>query len=182
MTAQSQHRFERSLAHVFGVTQSDRRDTRRGITQLDYDIWQAHHALPTQSIDKITAQEIREIYRGTYWTRCECDDLPPDLDLVMFDTATAHRSAAVACAWLSQALHMDPSGVVSDDMLRAVAEQKMLHRIDDLIDEFLKIRERRERWINGPNDRYGSWAKADYLRLRPRAINQRLEEGTENEH
>ena len=61
---------------------SDRRD---GIIDGKADI--DGDGTPDVAISKITIAQAEQLYYRSYWTPCRCDDLPPSVAVVLFDTA-----------------------------------------------------------------------------------------------
>lgn len=44
-------------------------------------------AYPHLNIKDLTKEQAIEIYRKDYWNKCNCDNLPYPLDIIVFDTA-----------------------------------------------------------------------------------------------
>ena len=61
--------------------------TMRGVTQKVYDGFRAARGLYPQTVRKISEHELQAIYRKQYWDVVRGDDLPPGLDLAVFDYA-----------------------------------------------------------------------------------------------
>jgi lysozyme family protein len=58
--------------------------TMCGIIQREYDHWRKAHDLPVRDVRELTREEGEQIYRANYWLP-HCLDLPPGLDLQLFD-------------------------------------------------------------------------------------------------
>jgi lysozyme family protein len=91
MTAEN---FETALACVLkaeGGFSNDEADhggrTMRGITQREYDAWCRRQKKPLADVKSITDEDIRAIYRQSYWDAVSASDLPGGLDLTVFDFA-----------------------------------------------------------------------------------------------
>lgn len=113
--------------------------TNQGITQRTFDDWQESHGLPLQSVRLISAEEVAAIYRNHYWRRIHGDDLPPRIDLMVFDTAVQH-GVSRASKWL-QAVVMSPvDGVVGYKTLYAVNDYVMRNQIKVMIDDYMDLR------------------------------------------
>lgn len=64
--------------------------TNKGITQRTYDKYRDRLRLPHQSVLDILPVEVEEIYFENYWKAGKCDQLPPPVDLVHFDSCINH--------------------------------------------------------------------------------------------
>lgn len=133
-------RFDRCLNFVLDVSEPDNETTRIGITQAEYDAWQAHHGLPRQEIRNIDRDAVVDIYRGAYWHRCECEELPEALALILFDTAAERHNAQMAVEWLQRILVVAVTGVVDHRTLLAVRTRLMTGRIDRDIACYIQAR------------------------------------------
>lgn len=60
-------------------------DTNYGITQRVFNAWHSLRGEPPVNVRYITQDEVRGIYRDQYWNHVRGDDLPPGVDLVVFD-------------------------------------------------------------------------------------------------
>ena len=118
-------RFARALQHVLkleGGYVNDPRDpggaTNRGITQRTYDAWRRERGLPPRDVRQIEEREVAEIYFERYWKACRCEELPPPLDVLVFDAAV-NQGPAVAVRLLQRALGVAVDGVVGPQTIRA---------------------------------------------------------------
>lgn len=59
--------------------------TNRGVIQRVYDAYRKRRGLGTRSVRHIEDAEVREIYRKQYWNAVRGDDLPPGVDLAVWD-------------------------------------------------------------------------------------------------
>ncbi len=59
--------------------------TMCGVIQRVYDGWRRGQGLQVQTVRDITDDEIRAIYRTLYWDKLSGDELPPGVDLAVFD-------------------------------------------------------------------------------------------------
>ena len=90
----TRERFEMSLAFTlkwegsrFTNDPDDRGGaTRFGVTQRVYDAFRRRRGLSARSVQFITMDEVRDIYRRQYWDAVQGDTLPGPLDVVAFDT------------------------------------------------------------------------------------------------
>lgn len=61
--------------------------TNKGVTQAVYDAYRRNHGLEIQTVKRITAEEVAEIYEQQYWLKAACDKLPAGLNYAVFDYA-----------------------------------------------------------------------------------------------
>lgn len=59
--------------------------TMRGVIQRVYDAWRKRNGLPKRSVRNIEEHELQAIYRENYWQLVRGDELPPGIDLCVFD-------------------------------------------------------------------------------------------------
>lgn len=59
--------------------------TMMGITHRVYDAWRTSRGLPARDVRQIEDNEISSIYREQYWKLVRGDELPPGIDLAVFD-------------------------------------------------------------------------------------------------
>lgn len=86
-------------------------ETRWGISKRSY---------PTLVIADLTREDAIAIYRRDYWDRLRCDELPPALALVVFDTGV-NMGRERAVRLLQQALGVTVDGVLGPKTLSACA-------------------------------------------------------------
>ena len=113
--------------------------TNCGITQRTYDEWQERHGLPTQSVRLISKDEVSCIYKGAYWNKCECANLPQPIDLVVFDSAVQHGTER-ACKWVQHLVCVAVDGVIGFKTLYAVNDYVMRNRLKTLVDDYMDAR------------------------------------------
>lgn len=59
--------------------------TMRGVIQRVYDAWRERNGLARRTVRQIEEHELQAIYRENYWQVVHGDELPPGLDLCVFD-------------------------------------------------------------------------------------------------
>lgn len=84
--------------------------TQWGISQRSY---------PKLDIRNLTRDEAKEIYRRDYWDKCRCEELPPGLDLLVFDSAV-NQGPRAAIQMLQDAVRTTPDGVLGPLTMAAV--------------------------------------------------------------
>lgn len=118
--------FAASLAAVLkseGGNDADPADhggrTSRGITQREYDAWNAEHSIPQGDVWNATSTQIASIYHDEYWLPY-CDAFPAGVDYLYFDMAV-NAGPNRAAKLLQQAL-----GVTADGRIGLITRQAVL--------------------------------------------------------
>jgi lysozyme family protein len=121
-------RFEASLAFVLkwegSIFTNDPVDhggaTRFGVIQREYDAFRRRRGQPTRSVNFISMDEVRDIYRREYWEAVQGDRLPVPLDIVTFDTGVL-MGVGRAVRLLQQSLNVGVDGDIGPETRRALA-------------------------------------------------------------
>lgn len=102
--------------------------TMFGVTQAVYDAYRARNGLAKQTVRLIKETEFQSIYRKQYWDVIRGDDLPPGVDLAVFDYAV--NSGPVRAAKAVQVL----CGVIVDGQIgERTLDAIKVHNRRDLI-------------------------------------------------
>ena len=80
-----------------------------GVTQSTYDRYRQNKSLPLRTVADIEGKEAREIFKKGYWDICHCDDIPADLDLVVFAYAV-NRGPVKSIKLMQRALGVKSDG------------------------------------------------------------------------
>jgi lysozyme family protein len=94
--------------------------TNFGITLRTYADF---HEVPEDSVSadaikNLTKEDAIEIYRSKYWTAARCDDLPPGVDLMVFDFAV-NAGVRTSIKMLQELVHVTADGSVGPITLAA---------------------------------------------------------------
>lgn len=122
--------------------------TKFGITRGTLGHWLGRPV----SVDEVHALGVEtaaEIYRAQYFHVCGCDQLPPGLDLLVFDCAV-NQGTAIAGRFLQQACGVSVDGIVGPRTIAAAKAKPA----KDLINSVAAYREQRYRG-NANFERYG---------------------------
>ena len=76
-------------------------------------------AHPEVDIQALTREGAAAIYRSDYWLPTGCEELPPAVAVVLFDSAV-NQGASTAVKLLQFSVGVNPDGVVGPKTLRAV--------------------------------------------------------------
>ena len=102
--------------------------TNKGITQGTFNAWLRENSMGPEDVYSITNDEVSTIYKLKYWDVVRGDDLPPGLDLCVFDGAV-NSGPGQSGKWLQRALGDKFQGAI-DGLIGA----KTLQAIDDFGD------------------------------------------------
>lgn len=84
-------------------------ETKYGISRRVY---------PALDIANLTEERAAAIYRRDYWNACRCDELPPDIAVLVFDCA-ANQGVGAATALLQEAAGVKVDGAIGPVTLAA---------------------------------------------------------------
>jgi len=115
------------VLHYEGELAEDSRDpgglTKFGISQRAY---------PNVNIRALTIDQAKEIYLQDYWDRCNCDDLPPALSLLLFDSAVS-QGPLNAIRTLQRALGVPADGVLGPITIGAAMTKPLAESIAEFV-------------------------------------------------
>lgn len=94
--------------------------TNLGIIQTEYDRYRQAKGLAVQSVKHITRDEADEIYTKSYWNKIDGDDLPPGIDLVIYDYAV-NSGPYRAIRYAQMCVKVDVDGVMGPITLAALS-------------------------------------------------------------
>lgn len=94
--------------------------TNQGVIQRVYNGWRERNGQPVRDVWLMQAAERDAIYREGYWNQVRGDQLPPGIDLVVFDGAV-NSGPNQSVKWLQRALGVTRiDGVVGPATLAAI--------------------------------------------------------------
>lgn len=124
MASKTTPRFLRCVDEVFrseGGYANDPKDrggpTMMGITQATLADWRKRPVTAAE-VAALTRAEALEIYRVNYWNRLRCDDLPPGIDLMVFDFGV-NAGIGASAKMLQRALNVPSDGIIGPMTLDA---------------------------------------------------------------
>lgn len=77
-------------------------ETKYGITKRTY---------PNLDIAKLSLKDAERIYLNDFWQKCQCDDLPWPIAMIVFDCAV-NQGTTVAIKLLQEALKVEIDGII----------------------------------------------------------------------
>lgn len=113
--------------------------TNKGITLATLRDWR-RAAVTKADVMALTTAEAGQIYRARYWDAVKGDQLPPGVDLAVFDMAV-NSGPGRAIRILQAALNVPIDGIIGPATLRAIQAEKPVTLILDICDRriaFLK--------------------------------------------
>ncbi|MDO9707995.1 glycosyl hydrolase 108 family protein [Paracraurococcus lichenis] len=116
--------------------------------------------LTAEDVRALSQAEAREIYRALYWNAMRCDDLPPGIDLMVFDFGV-NAGPGRAVSLLQRLAGAKVDGAVGPKTLEAV---RACHG-PDLIDRYAREREAYYRGLPGFGEFGAGWlARVAFVR------------------
>jgi len=112
--------------------------TMKGVIQRVYDAWREKNGKPRRSVRYIDDDEVEAIYRENYWSIVRGDELPPGLDLAVFDFAV-NSGPARAARYLQKVLKVKIDGVIGPVTLKAANDADPLETVRALMAERRKF-------------------------------------------
>jgi lysozyme family protein len=112
--------------------------TNMGITLRTLREWRGDDSLTAEALRNMTEAEAREIYLARYWNPIRADELPPGIDLAVFDWAV-HGGVGRAARDLQTVLGVTVDGAIGRqtieaakradpaEVIRGVCEQRLNH-------------------------------------------------------
>jgi lysozyme family protein len=124
---------------------SDHPDDPGGKTMygLTDRVWQAYlrqHGKPARPVRSATKAEVEELFRRQYWDAVRGDDLPPGIDLAVYDFAI-NAGPSRAIRHLQAALGVRQDGVIGHVSLAAAREAYDRDEDGDVIRRIMASRE-----------------------------------------
>jgi len=107
--------------------------TKYGITLRTLREWRGDDTLTADHVRALTEAEAREIYLARYWNPIRGDDLPPGVDLAVFDYAV-NSGVRRAARELQAVVGVPQDGAIGRVTLAAVRERNATDIIVDLCD------------------------------------------------
>jgi lysozyme family protein len=98
----------------------------KGIIQKEYDAYRRKRGLQTQTVRNISEDELRDIYRSSYWMPVRADELPPGLDLATNDFGI-NSGPVTAIRKLQQCLGIVADGHMGTQTIDAVHQSGDVH-------------------------------------------------------
>ena len=113
--------------------------TNKGITQTVFDEWCDLVKRPRSDVADIRDEQVAAIYHRRYWLLAKCDELPPPIDLVVFDAAVNHGPGR-SIKFLQDSLGVKVDGAIGEKTLLAASDCALSGKAADLIDRCLSKR------------------------------------------
>lgn len=114
--------------------------TMDGVTQRVFHAWLRNQGKPVRPVRDITEAEKLAIYREQYWDEIKGDQLPPGIDLVVFDMAV-NSGPSRSARYLQAALGSNrQDGVIGQVTLAAAREAYERDDDDDVIRRMMASR------------------------------------------
>ncbi len=118
--------------------------TMKGVTLATY---RRHYGEDKSKDDlrNISDDELRNIYRSGYWSKCRCDKLPAGVDYAVFDAAV-NSGPGRSAKWLQAAVGAKQDGGIGPKTLSRVKEYEPIQVTDDMCDRRLSFLRNLSTW------------------------------------
>lgn len=93
--------------------------TNLGVTKTVWEEW-VGHPVDEKQMRNLTPVAVAPMYRAKYWDKIKGDDLPPGVDLAVFDAAV-NSGPGRAVKWLQACVGVEVDGGIGPKTLAAVA-------------------------------------------------------------
>lgn len=137
-------RFKKCLAHTLGHEGgwSDHpadpgRATMKGVTIGVFGAFKGRK-VSKDELRNISGADLRAIYRRDYWDKVRGDDLPPGVDMAVFDAAV-NSGPAQAARWLQRSVGAAADGKIGPETLRLVGEHPPRKVINEVCDRRMSM-------------------------------------------
>jgi len=119
--------------------------TMRGIIQREYDAYRKRKGAPIRSVRLIVDDELQEIYKAGYWDPVRAEELPPGVDLVMFDYAV-NSGPGRAIMSAQHAMGMPVNGRMTSGLVVALQTADPTETVNKIMAERLAFLQRLTTW------------------------------------
>ena len=118
--------------------------TMKGVTLTTY---RRHFGKDRSKDDlrNISDQELEQIYRSGYWSKCHCDELPTGVDYAVFDAAV-NSGPGRGAKWLQAAVGAKQDGGIGSNTLSRVEELDSIQVADSMCDRRLNFLRNLSTW------------------------------------
>ncbi len=113
--------------------------TNHGVTRLTWEDW-VGAIVSEDCMRHLTVEEVTPLYRGRFWNRAYCEDLPAGLDFCVFDYAV-NSGPKQAVVTLQRTLGLKADGVIGPLTLAAIGRENVGSLIEDYCDSRLRFLE-----------------------------------------
>jgi len=106
--------------------------TNLGVTKRVWEEWTGHE-VDEKQMRALTKADVVPLYQRKYWNACRCSELPPGIDLCVFDTAV-NSGPGRAVKILQSCLGVPTDGAIGSVTVAAANQFKdssLIHLIED---------------------------------------------------
>ncbi len=93
--------------------------TNMGVIQRVYDKYRVARGQEPQEVRNISHAEVRDIYDKYYWSPLQCDEMPPGVDLAIFDFGV-NSGISRSAKYTQRILGVKIDGQIGPDTLHAI--------------------------------------------------------------
>lgn len=122
--------FDKAVTFVLSVEGNYSNDPADPGGETKYGISKA--SFPDIDIKNLTRDQAIEIYRTQFWNRCNCDMIPAQLGMVLFDSAI-NQGPSTAIRMLQKSLNVTADGVMGPSTIAACLNADVRQVLPDFI-------------------------------------------------
>lgn len=114
--------------------------TNKGITLEVYRTYKNNRNLTAEDLKRISDDEVRDIYKRKYWDSCRCDDLPPGIDVCVFDCAV-NSGVGRSSKFLQECAGVTADGAIGPvtvGVVRKLSAEQIINAMCDKRQAFLE--------------------------------------------
>jgi len=155
-----------TLRYEGGVTNDSGGLTNYGIRQDIYNFYLKSNKLQSKSVKELNYGEVRDFYESEYYKKPKIDQLPEDIQGLVFDSAV-NLGRGTTIKQLQKAVGSKSDGIIGKKTLKAVEEFINKNGIEKLKEELIYSRADRYQQLHGSNpEKYGKYVNGWMNRLR----------------
>ncbi len=113
--------------------------TNLGVTRMTWENW-VGVGVSEDCMRNLSVEEVTPLYRGRFWNKSYCEDLPAGLDFCVFDYAV-NSGPKQAVTALQRTLGLKTDGIVGPLTLGAIGRENLINLIEDYCDQRLRFLE-----------------------------------------
>ncbi len=122
--------FERAIEFVLSHEGGYSNDPRDPGGETNFGI--SKRAFPDVDIKGLTREAAIELYRVNYWEKCRCGDFPPQMGVLLFDTAV-NQGPGQAIRILQRAIGVTVDSIIGEQTLAAVKTVPLQSIVTDFV-------------------------------------------------
>ena len=99
----------------------------------------------TGSMQDLTLDFAKSVYRKSYWDKCRCDEMPDELRYALFDAAV-NSGPAQSIKWLQSAVGVKSDGIIGNMTMQSVSNANPIKLEKQMIGKRLRFLTELRNW------------------------------------